>query len=161
MTHERIPLEDLRVPWRALVVLADGRRARLLRNLGTPRHISFETEFEMEQENPATREQGTDRPGRYPAPVGLSRSAVEQTDWHQLQEQRFVSKLANTLYQRVHSDHAGQIIVMATPKVLGALRAAYHPEVAMRVMAEIPKDYTALSPLELARRLVDAAFPDE
>lgn len=160
MAHERIPLEDLRVPWRALVVLADGRRARLLRNLGTPRHISFETELEMEQENPPTREQGTDRPGRYLGPDGVSRSAVEQTDWHQLQEQRFATKLAETLYQRVHADHAGQIIVMATPKVLGALRAAYHPEVATRVMAEIPKDYTSLTPLELAKRLVDAAFPE-
>src|SRR5215471_15616250 len=77
MTHERIPLEDLRVPWRALVVLADGRRARLLRNTGTPRHISFETELEMEQENPSTREQGTDRPGRFPGVDGVSRGAVE------------------------------------------------------------------------------------
>jgi protein required for attachment to host cells len=158
MTHEKIPLQDLRVPWRALVVLADGRRARLLRNLGTPRHISFETELEMEQDNPATREQGTDRPGRYPGVDGVSRSAVEQTDWHELQEQRFATKLAETLYQRVHADHAGQIIVMASPKVLGVLRASYHPEVAMRVMAEIPKDYTSLTPIELAKRLVNAAF---
>ena len=64
MPHARIALEDLRVPWRALVVVADGRRARVLRNIGTPRHISFETELEMEQDNPPTREQGTDRPGR-------------------------------------------------------------------------------------------------
>jgi len=160
MTHERIPLEDLRVPWRALVVLADGRRARLLRNTGTPRNISFETELELEQENPPTREQGTDRPGRYPGADGVSRGAVEQTDWHQLQEERFATRLAETLYQRVHSDGAGQIIVMATPKILGVLRASYHPEVAMRVMAEIPKDYTALSPAQLAKRLVNAAFPE-
>jgi protein required for attachment to host cells len=161
MTSDRAALEELRVPWRALVVLADGRRARVLRNTGTPRHISFETELEMEQENPPTREQGTDRAGRYLGPDGVSRSAMEQTDWHQLQEQRFAAKLAEQLYQRVHSDGAGRIIVMAAPKILGALRGAFHPEVSERVIAEIPKDLTAVSSADLARRLVRAAFGND
>jgi len=157
MTNERVTLQDLRVPWRALVVLADGRRARVLRNTGTPRHISFETELEMEQDNPPTREQGTDRPGRYSGPDGVSR-AVEQTDWHQLQELRFAAKLAEQLYLRVHSDGAGRIIVMATPRILGALRGAFHQEVSDRVIAEIPKDLTAVPSAELAKRLVRTAF---
>ena len=42
-----------------------------------------------ERDNPPTREQGTDRPGRSSASVGVARSAMEETDWHDIAEERF------------------------------------------------------------------------
>jgi protein required for attachment to host cells len=79
----------------------------------------------LEQRNPATHDQGTDRPGRKPGSGGLSQSAIEETDWHQLAEDRFA-----------------ELIVVAPPKVLGRLRGAMHKEVTDRIIGEIPKELT-------------------
>ncbi|TIX03020.1 MAG: host attachment protein, partial [Mesorhizobium sp.] len=47
------------------IVVADGEKALFLRNEGNTRNPDLQVVQEMEQENPATREQGSDRPGRY------------------------------------------------------------------------------------------------
>jgi protein required for attachment to host cells len=53
-----------------------------------------------QQENPPTREQGTDRPGRVHVRIGPTRSAVEDTDWHRLAEERFAVETGDALYRR-------------------------------------------------------------
>ncbi len=146
MTHVHIPAG-------ALVLIADGGKARFLRNKGTPMHVELITERELKQENPPTRAQGTDRPGRYPGADGVSRSAVEQTDWHQLGEQRFARKIADMLYRMAHAHAFDNLVVVAPPKVLGNLRAAFHQEVATRVVAEVAKDLTPHAVPELAKLL--------
>jgi protein required for attachment to host cells len=144
---------DLLIPRNTLVLVADGARAKLLRNAGTVRQPRFVTEFEVEQENPPTREQGTDRPGRYPGADGISRSAVEQTDWHQRAEDLFARNVATLLHRMAHTRPFKRLIVIAAPRVLGTLRAAFHPEVATRVVAEIPRDLTPMPVSELPRLL--------
>lgn len=144
---------DVRIPARALVLIADGRRARFLRNKGNALHIELITERELEQENPPTREQGTDRAGRYLGPDRVSRSAVEQTDWHQQAEERFAVAIADVLYGMAHEHAFDHLIVVAPPKVLGKLRKVFHQEVATRVAGEMPKDLTSLSVTELAKLL--------
>jgi protein required for attachment to host cells len=146
-------MTDVRIRSGALVLTADGNRARLLRNKGTALHVELVSELEMAQENPPTREQGTDRPGRYGGADGVPRSAVEQTDWHNLAEERFAGQVADKLYRLAHARAFDNLIVVAPPKMLGNLRAAFHPEVATRVQAEVAKDLTALAPPEVARLL--------
>jgi protein required for attachment to host cells len=150
-------MNEVHIPAGALVLIVDGKRARFLRNKGTPRHVELITERELEQENPPTREQGTDRPGRYLGADGVSRSAVEQTDWHQQAEERFAEAIADMLYRMAHAHAFDELVVVAPPKVLGNLRAAFHPEVTTRVVAEVSKDLTSLPVPELARRLSEAA----
>lgn len=58
-------MNEVNVPSGALVLVGDGRKALFLRNRGTPRNVDFVTERVLEQSNPPTRAQGTDRPGRY------------------------------------------------------------------------------------------------
>ena len=65
------------IPTDTLVLVGDGRKALFLRNRGGAGHPEFITERVMEQNNPATRDQGTDKPGRYAGPDGASRSAME------------------------------------------------------------------------------------
>ena len=144
---------DLFIPRNALVLIADGARAKLLRNTGTARQPRFVTEFELYQDNPPTREQGTDRPGRYSAVDGVSRSAVEQTDWHQRAEDRFAQDVATLLNRIAHTRPFRRLVVIAAPKVLGKLRGAFDPEVATKVVAEIPKDLTPMPISELPRLL--------
>jgi protein required for attachment to host cells len=144
---------DVRIRSGALVLTADGNRARLLRNKGTAVHVELITELELKQENPPTREQGTDRPGRAPGADGVSRGAIEQTDWHQLAQERFAAEIASRLYQMAHARAFDNLIVVAPPKVLGKLRAAFHPEVTARVLAEVAKDLSAFAPADVAKLL--------
>src|SRR5262249_36757429 len=89
---------ELRVPHNALVLVGDGRKALFLRNKGNPQRISLVVEQILERDNPPTREQGTDRPGRAFASVGAGRSAMEEADWHQIAEERFAGELSEALY---------------------------------------------------------------
>ena len=146
-------MTNVRIPAAALVLIADGTKARLLRNKGNALHVDFVTERELEQENPPTREQGTDKPGRYLGPDRVSRSAVEQTDWHRQAEERFAATIADLLYRMAHAHTFDHLVVIAPPKVLGNLRAAFHPEVATRVLAEVAKDLTSVPTHDLAKRL--------
>lgn len=146
-------MASVHVPTNALVLVGDGKRALFLRNRGTPRHIELITEREMTQDNPPNREQGTDRPGRYPGADGVSRSAFEQTDWHQQAEKRFAAEIADTLYQMAHKQRFEDLVLIAPPKLLGDLRAALHSEVTERIVAEVPKDLTPTPVPEIARML--------
>lgn len=64
--------------------MGDGCKALFLRNRGTAVNPRLETEDVFEQDNPATRDQGTDSPGRgagsfrnrAPATLGVLRNAI-------------------------------------------------------------------------------------
>ncbi len=139
------------IPHAALVMVGDGRKALFFRNEGTPRHVNLVVERVLEQDNPATHEQGTDQPGRYMGSDGKSRSAVEEVDWHQLAEDRFAHEISTALYRLAHANAFEQLIVVAPPKVMGNLRGSFHQEVSRRIVAEIPKDLTGQPKDEIAR----------
>lgn len=146
-------MDPVHIPTNALVLVSDGRRARLMRNQGTPRNPQLIVEHSLEQVNPPTREQGTDRPGRKHEAMGHSRSAVEQTDWHQQQEQRFAAEIAEMLYKLGHDGDYEELVVVAPPKMLGDLRAKFHPRVSDAVVAEVPRDLTTYSVPEIGKLL--------
>src|SRR5258708_7968114 len=129
MTREPRPL----VPHDSLILVGDGQKALFLRNRGKPRHVDRVVENSLERDNPPTREQGTDRPGRSAASLGAARSAFEEVDWHHLAKERFASELAETLYRHVHANRFERLVVIAPPKILGDLRRAFHAEVAGRI----------------------------
>jgi protein required for attachment to host cells len=146
-------MESVQVPTNALVLVSDGRRARLLRNQGTPVKPELIVEQAIDRINPPTREQGTDRPGRRHGTDGVSRGAIEQTDWHQQEEQRFAAELAELLYKLGHAGKYDELVVVAPPKMLGDLRAKFHPEVSGAIIAELPRDLTQYSVPEIGRML--------
>lgn len=144
-------MNETTIPAGAVVMVGDGKRARFLRNKGTVNHVEFLTLRVMEIDNPPTREQGTDRPGRTMSSDGANRSAMEQTDWHQQAEDRFAVEIAGVLHQMSQAREFEDLVVIAPPKMLGSLRAAFHRDVAERVVAEIPKDLTSRSEHELKK----------
>ena len=73
------------VPHDALIFVGDGTRAVFFRNRGSIQRPDLAVEAVLRQEDPPTREQGTDRPGRVHSSVGSQRSAVEDTDGTGLQ----------------------------------------------------------------------------
>jgi protein required for attachment to host cells len=146
-------MNDVNIPTDALVLVGDGRKALFLRNRGTPAQLELVTERVLEQDNPPTRDQGSDRPGRYLGPDGVSRSATEETDWHQLAEDRFAQEIADALYRSAHARQFSALVVIAPPKVLGILRQTFHKEVTTRLVAEVPKDLTSHPIPEISRLL--------
>jgi protein required for attachment to host cells len=145
-------MDPVHIPTNALVLVSDGRRARLLRNQGTPRNPQLIIEHSLEQVNPATRDQGSDKPGRRHG-GGSTQGAIEQTDYHQLQEERFAAEIAEMLYKLGHAGRYEDLVVVAPPKMLGDLRANFHQEVTDAVVAEVPRDLTTYSVPEIGRLL--------
>jgi protein required for attachment to host cells len=142
------------IPSDTLVLVGDGRKALFLRNKGGAGHPELFTETVMEQKNPATHDQGTDRPGRYSgSAVGGPKSAMEQTDFHQQAEDRFAVDIAEVLYKKSHIQDFQHLIVVAPPRALGTMRSALRKEVAQKITAEIAKDLTSHPVTEIARLL--------
>lgn len=143
------------VPHNALILVGDGQKALFLRNKGTAHAVRLVVEQILERDNPPTREQGTDRPGRANASVGTARSAMDEVDWHHLAKERFAGELADALYRHAHENRFEKLVIIAPPKVLGNLRKAFHAEVTGRLAGEIAKELTS-HPLAEIERLVAA-----
>ncbi|APE43978.1 Host attachment protein [Sulfitobacter alexandrii] len=108
---------------------------------------------EEEQENPPNRDQAANRRGRFNDGPSVHRSAVQDTDWHQLAKERFASDLADILYRRAHRGEFDRLVVVAPPQILGELRSEVHKEVADKIVAEIPKTLTN-HPIDEIEKLV-------
>ncbi len=124
------------------VLVADGEKALFLRNDGDALCPDLTVVRKLHDENPPTREQGTDRPGRHIDGPSAHRSAVEDTDWHRVAKERFADEIAERLYGLAHDGAFRDIVLVAPPLVLGELRKKLHKEVESRVVAEIPKTLT-------------------
>lgn len=138
------------------IMVADGEKALFLRNEGDTTYPNLQVLHEMEQDNPPTRQQGTDRPGRFSDGPSIHRSAVADTDWHRIGKERFADKLAERLYKFAHNDDFRQIVLVAPPLVLGEVRKKLHAEVQERVAAEIPKTLTNHSVADIEAILLAA-----
>ncbi|MBR9838513.1 host attachment family protein [Salipiger thiooxidans] len=124
------------------VVVTDSEKALFLRNLTDHENPNLDLFDAEAQENPSDREQGANRPGRMNDGGMGQRSALDDTDWHELQKERFAADLAEKLYAEAHRGAFERLVLVASPKVLGDLRAALHKEVADKIVAEIPKTLT-------------------
>jgi protein required for attachment to host cells len=145
-------MQDLTIPAGALVLVGDGRKALFLRNKGAATHVELVVENVLEQEDPPTHEQGSDRPGRYRG-GDSARSSFEQTDWHQLAEDGFATKIGNALNRMAHDKRFDKLVLVAPPKVLGVLRKSLSHEATDKVLAEIPRDLTSQPIPEIVRTL--------
>lgn len=124
------------------VLVADGEKALFLQNQTDGEDPHLEVFREEGQENPPNREQAANRPGRFNDGPSTHRSAVDDTDWHQLAKDRFASELADILYKKAHAGLFDSLVVVAPPNTLGQLRDEVHQEVAEKIIGEIPKTLT-------------------
>lgn len=135
------------------VVICDGAKALVLENVGDEKFPNLRTKEVYQQEDPPTREQGTDAPGRSVQSVGTARSAMEQTDWHNQGEQRFLEKLAARLDAALQAGETKSLVIAAPPRALGVLRHAYTPGLRNALRAEIDKDFVRLPLHEIEKHL--------
>lgn len=135
------------------VVVCDGAKALILENAGDGMHPNLKTKEVHEQADAKTHEQGTDAPGRSVNSVGARRSAMEQTDWHEQDEQRFLTDLAGRLDAAVTAGETKAVIMVAPPRALGVLRQAYSSGLRGALRAEIDKDYVKMPVHEIEKLL--------
>ena len=135
------------------VVVCDGAKALILENAGDGMHPNLKTREVREQPDHKTHEQGTDAPGRSINSIDARRSAMEQTDWHEQAEQRFLTELAARLDAAVTAGETKSVIVVAPPRALGVLRQAYSGGLRGALRAEIDKDYVRMPVHEIEKRL--------
>jgi protein required for attachment to host cells len=148
-------MAKLIIPHDGFVFVGDGRKALFLRNDGDEKFPNLKTErVFVDHKNPPTREQGTDEPGRAFAGVGARRSAIEQADWHELEERHFAREVAAALEKVVRERKIKTLVVAAPPRTLSELRQRFHADVKARIIAEIDKDLTKLPVYDIEKHLV-------
>ena len=132
----------MQVPHNSFVVVADGKKMLFFRNEGDSEFPKLEVERKRETAGAPDRDQKTDSPGRAFSSVGSGRSAFEEVDFHQLEDDRFAAETAELLKQRALRNDFESLIIVAPPRTLGELRKHYHKEVEKRLAGEVAKDLT-------------------
>ena len=125
-----------------LVMVTDGRKLLFLRNEGDREHMNLSVEKAEEREDAPDRELSTDEPGSVFQSGGSGRSSYEETDFHQLEEDRWVHDAADRVNSRALSNDFDELVIIAPPKALGELRKKLHKETEKRTILEIDKEMT-------------------
>jgi protein required for attachment to host cells len=147
-------MDNLKIDSGEWVVVCDGARALVLENVGDRKFPDLRTKEVYKHEAAPTSGIGTDKPGRAFSSTGARRSAVEQTDWHDQEEQRFLAGLAARLDKAVLGGETKALIVVAPARALGVLRKEFSQHVTKATKAEIEKDYVKMPVDEIARHLL-------
>ena len=71
-----------------------------------------------------------------------NRPAMEETDYHQQEEDRWIKDAADELKQRALRNDFDALAIVAPPKALGVLRKELHKEVERRIVCTVNKEMT-------------------
>ena len=118
----------------ALVLVLDGRKILFFRNHGDENQIDLRTEAHDERADSKDRDLKTDAPGTQGQSFGHGRSSLEETDFHQQDEDRWVKDAADELGKRTLRHDFDHLCIVAPPKALGVLRKCLHKEVERRLV---------------------------
>lgn len=139
------------------VLVVDGAKAMVLRNDGDAVSPNLKLVWTYEQDSPATHEQGADTPGRTNDSFGR-RSAMEQTDWHRLDEAKFVRRVADDMAKDLAAGEFEKLVVVAPPIALGEFRKVVSDRVAKTIVLEIHKDMTKHIVDEIEKLVVKSLY---
>lgn len=131
----------MKLPHATWFAVLDGEKFLLLRNHGDEEHIDLRVIEHETIDNPPAREQGTDRAGRFDD-AGAGRSAVEETDWHLLEKERFADDIAERLNDWAKAKRFDRLVLAADPHSLGHVRPKLHKAVTERLLGAIDRDLT-------------------
>lgn len=141
----------VRLPHKSWLIVFDGAKALILRNIGNEQSPQLELVEAMQHRSPPSHELGRDRPGRVHQSHGSARSAVEEADLHLAAQLNFVEEISAMVEKTVHGQAVSKLVLVAPPKLLGELRRCLTPPMQALIVAEISKDLTKLPILEIER----------
>src|SRR3954462_8868708 len=161
------------LPHNALVLVADGRKMLFFRNEGDENQIDLRTEAHDEREDRYNREIRTDAQGASAHSAGVagrgigaqggghtSRPNMEETDFHQQEEDRWIRDAADELKKRVLRHDFEALAIVAPPKALGVLRKSFHKEVEKRIICTVNKEMSG-SPIPDIEALLNGHMKPE
>ena len=151
-----MPLANL-----ALVFVTDGRKTLLFRNHGDANQIDLRTEAHDERADAKDSDMKTDAAGSNAQSGGYGRPSYEETDFHQLEEDRWAKHAAEDINKRALNNDFEALAIIAPPKTLGELRKQLHKEAARRVVCEIPKEMTGHTIADIEKLIVAQTKADE
>jgi protein required for attachment to host cells len=136
------------LPHNALVLVADGRKMLFFRNRGDENQIDLRTESHDRREDRYNREIKTDAPGIASHSAGaagrgigaMGRPTMEETDFHQQEEDRWIKEAAEELKKRALRNDFDALAIVAPPKALGLLKKRLHKEVEKRIVCAVNKE---------------------
>lgn len=128
-----------RVTW---VAVLDGAKSLLFEDKGFADAPDLHLVDKGEYESVPDRDLKTDAPGTSHSSVGSGRSSMEETDYHDQEESRFVCDFAAALNRAALKAKFDRLVLMAPPRAMGRLRENLHEETARRVVKEMTGDYT-------------------
>ena len=110
------------------------------------------------QDNPATRDQGSDKPGRTNDSLGR-KSAMEAADYHRIAEDRFVQRIADDMAKDLKAGAFTSFILAAPAMALGEFRKASTSALTDATIMEIDKDLTN-HPIDKIEKIVVKALEE-
>ena len=143
----------MQIPHDSFVLVADGRKSLFFRNEGDGDFPNLIVDSKESHPDAKDREIKSDAPGRAHSSVGSGRSAFEEADFHQLEEDRFAAATAEMLKERALRNEFEALVVVAPPDTLGELRRHYHKEVERRIVGEVAKDLVNVPVAEIEKIL--------
>ena len=130
------------LPNNALVLVADGRKMLFFRNHGDENQIDLRTEAHDKRRDRKERDFHSDAPGTQKQRWGDARPAMDEVDWHQLEEDRWIKEAAEELTKRALRNDFDALAIVAPPKALGFLKKCLHKEVQKRIVCTVNKEMT-------------------
>jgi protein required for attachment to host cells len=147
------------LPHGALVLVADGKKVLFLRNQGDSNQIDLRTEAHDKRKDAMDRELKADAPGTQSPRAGIGRDTMEETDFHQQEEDLWIKDAAEELKRRALKNDFEALAIIAPPRALGILRKELHKEVQRRIVKMINKEMTDRPIPDIEELLVGEAAP--
>ena len=147
------------IPHGALVLVADGKKTLFLRNHGDSGMIDLRTESHDERADPMNREIKTDAPGAQHASAGYGRDTMEEADFHQQGEDRWIRDAAEEVNRRALKNDFDALVVVVPPKALGQFRKKLHKEAERRLILTVNKEMTDRPIPDIEELLVGEGAP--
>ena len=130
-----------------------------LRNHGDEAQIDLRTEAHDEREDAYDRDMKTDAEGAKNNTAGMGRLGVDEVDFHQQEEDKWVKEAAEELKRRALRNDYDALAIICPPKALGVLRKELHKEVERRVVLTLNKEMTGRPIPDIEGLLVGEAAP--
>lgn len=130
------------LPHNALVLVADGRKMLFLRNHGDESLIDLGIEAHGQREDLKDREIKSDAQRTTKQSAGFGRPAMDETDFHQADKDRWAKDAADELRKRALRNDYDALAIIAPPRTLSVLRKELHKEVERRIVLTLTKEMT-------------------
>ena len=133
------------------IAVIDGAKAIVMVNEGTAFEPRLKVLQTMAHDNPPTRAQGRDRPGRMNDAGPGHKSSMEAPDLHQRAEADFIADVMDAIERHAEKGAFDKIVLAAPPVAMGTVRKEIGAHLKSRIVKEITADYVKMPVTDIAK----------